>query len=135
MGILSDFNAWKKKVETAVPSALMDDVKKTVELDFLSIARSDVYGSYSPSLYIRRFAGGGIYDLGMIQSRLEGKLTLVMEDIAPANSLDPQNNNAIEWVESDRGIPGARQFYAPLEAMAIPHAKTALISGLHKRGL
>lgn len=135
MGILTDFNAWEAKVKNAIPDVLMKEVKTVVERDFLSVARSDVYGAYSPILYERRFSAGGIYDLNMIYSRLMGKFTLVMEDMAPANSYNTHGLNAIEWVESGRNPPFARPFYAPLEVKAIPHAQDALISGLHKRGL
>lgn len=135
MGIMSDFLRWEAKVKKTIPKVLITDVKQVVEEDFVEVADSAVYGTYSPSLYVRRYSGGGIQDVGQIESKLDGDLTLVMEDVAPANSNDPQGKNAIEWVESDEGIPGGRPFYAPLEAVATPHAHEALVAGLHKAGL
>lgn len=142
MGILADFQAWKKKVEVAVPDTLITDVKKAVEEDFVEATEQFVYDAYSPKYYadgsvfgrMRRFSAGGIQTVSLINSNLAGKYTLVMEQVAPANSSNPQGQNAIEWVESGQNVP-ARQFYAPLEAKTIPHAQQALIAGMHKRGL
>lgn len=135
MGILEDFHKWKKKVDRAIPEALMDDVKQVVEEDFIEATNPFVYSAYSPILYIRRYSGGGIQTVSSIDSKLAGKYTLVMEQTAPANSNYPQGKNALEWVEAgSMGVP-VRQYYAPLEAMTTPHAQQALVVGLHKRGL
>ena len=142
MGIMADFKRWEEKVKKAIPSALKDDVVKVVKEDFMYIAQTAVYGSYAPKYYLdgsvfgreRRFAAGGIYDLGMIKDRLEGAYTLSMENIAPANSDNDLGRSAIEWVESGLNVP-LRHFYKPLEAYTTPHAHEALVAGLHKRGL
>ena len=135
MGIMADFLRWEAKVMKAIPDTLITDVKQVVEEDFVEVADSAVYSTYSPSLYVRRYSGGGIQDIGSIQSNLAGNLTLVMKQTAPPNSDYPKKATAIDWVESSEGIPGARPFYAPLKAVAIPHAHQALVAGLHKRGL
>jgi len=141
MSLLADFTKWKAKVEMAIPDVLKDEVKEAVEIDFLHIAQSQVYDNYHPMYYgdgsvfgrIRRFGGGGIYDISLITAEVSG-LTLTMQQTAPPNSDCPQKATALDWVESGDGSPGARQFYAPLKTRAIPHAQTALISGLRKRG-
>ena len=133
MGILDDFYKWKKKVDRAIPAALMDEVRDVVEKDFLETAQSEVYGTYSPILYQRRFGAGGIYDVGLITARLEGNKTLVMKQTAPPNSNYPKKETAIDWVESDEGVPGARPFYAPLKARTTPRAQIALVAGVNKR--
>lgn len=135
MGIMADFLRWEAKVMKAIPDTLITDVKQVVEEDFVEVADSAVYSTYSPQLYIRRYSGGGIQDIGSIQSNLAGNLTLVMKQTAPPNSDYPKKSTAIDWVESSEGVPGARPFYAPLKAVAIPHAHQALVAGLHKRGL
>lgn len=143
MGILSDFLRWEAKVMKAIPDTLITDVKQVVEEDFVEVAESAVYDTYSPKYYadgskfgrMRRFSGGGIQDVGSIESNLAGNLTLVMKQNAPPNSSDPQKATALDWVESGDGVPGARPFYAPLKAKTIPHAHQALVAGLHKRGL
>ena len=143
MGIMADFLRWEAKVMKAIPDTLITDVKQVVEEDFVEVADSAVYSTYSPKYYAdgsvfgrqRRFSGGGIQDVGLIESNLAGNLTLVMKQTSPPNSNDPQMSTAIDWVESGKGVPGARPFYAPLKAVAIPHAHQALVAGLHKRGL
>ena len=133
MGIFADYQKWKLKVEKAIPAALMDEVREVVEKDFLETAQSEVYGTYSPILYQRRFGAGGIYDVGLITARLEGNKTLVMKQTAPPNSNYPKKATAIDWVESDEGVPGGRPFYAPLKSRTTPRAQVALVAGVNKR--
>ncbi len=143
MGILNDVNKWKAKVEKAIPDVLLSEVRDAVEIDFLHTAQSAVYDNYHPMYYadgsvfgrMRRFGGGGIYDISLITANLAGNKTLVMQQTAAPNSDYPQKAMALDWVESGDGSPGARPFYAPLKARAIPHAHTALVKGLHRRGL
>lgn len=143
MGILNDAKTWRNKVKKAIPDVLMNEVRDSAETDFLHAAQSYVYEAYHPMYYgdgsafgrMRRYGGGGIYDISLITAKLEGNNTLVMEQTAPPNSDDPQKATALDWVESGDGVPGiARKFYAPLKTRALPRAQVALIKGLRRRG-
>jgi len=142
MGILLEVEKWKKKVDMAIPDVLITDVRKAVEEDFVEATEAFVYDAYSPKYYadgsvfgrMRRFSAGGIQTISLIDSKLAGNYTLIMEQTAPANSAHSMGFSALDWVESGLNVP-AREFYAPLEAKTAPHAKQVLVAGLHKRGL
>ena len=134
MGMMNDFAIWKGKLKKAMSESLSEDVRQSVEKDFQEVAQSEIYGSYSPILYERRWGAGGIYDISNIQTRVIGSKMLIMENIAPANTNDSQGLNAVGWVESDRGVPGARPYHSVVEAKAMSgSAQKAFVSGVKKR--
>jgi len=142
MGLSSDFATLLKQLENDMSDILTNEVMRKAEKEFQNVAESNVYSAYSPKYYgdgsvfgrKRRYGNGGIYDITYIETNRTGKLSITMEDIAPANTNNDQGMNAIEWVESSRGVPGAREFYAPLQTKVDAMAEIAMFSALKGRG-
>lgn len=142
MGISNgDFAAILKELENDMSDILTNEVMRKAEKEFLSVAESNVYSAYSPKYYLdgsvfgrkRRYGNGGIYDITFIETTRTGKLSIEMEDIAPANTNNDRGMNAIEWVESGLNVP-ARQFYEPLQKKVDAMAENAMYLALKSRG-
>ena len=142
MGISGDFTAIIAELENDMSNILENEVMRQAEREFLNVARSEIYEAYSPKYYAdndnpfgrhRRFGNGGIYDITHIITKKTGKLSLEMENDAPANTSNDQNLNAVEWVQSGRNVP-ARQFYDPLQKKIDDMAENVMYSALKGRG-
>jgi hypothetical protein len=64
MDMVSEFGLWKINLMSAVAGALNNEVGETVKEKLIESVQNRVYAAYTPHVYVRRGASGGLADIG-----------------------------------------------------------------------
>lgn len=135
-----------------IDATLLDNVQKAAKKAEIKNINSIVYGSYSPVMYGRRGAGGGLGSEDNIQGSISGKNTLSIINKTPSSPSvvnGSVSDNLAQWVVSgvvkdifhygrrfDYPWTGARDFITPTIAdLSGGIVEQRMRTGLRSRGL
>lgn len=82
--VVKNLKELERELRARIDYALLTDVAEVVTTVMLDHIERDVYDSYIPHEYVRRYDNGGLMDISNINSSIEGD-TLVVENNTMAN--------------------------------------------------
>lgn len=82
--VVKNLKELERELRTRIDYALLTDVAEVITTVMLDHIERDVYDSYIPHKYARRYDNGGLRDISNINSSIEGD-TLVVENNTMAN--------------------------------------------------
>ena len=70
--VVKNLKELERELRTRIDYALLTDVAEVVTTVMLDHIERDVYDSYVPHEYVRRYDNGGLMDINNINSSIEG---------------------------------------------------------------
>ena len=109
--VVKNLKELERELRTRIDYALLTDVTEVVTTVMLDHIERDVYDSYVPHEYVRRYDNGGLMDINNINSSIEGD-TLVVENNTMAN---PYIFVQSKMVKSDNADQELAPIIGPIE--------------------
>ena len=138
---IRNMKALEDYLQKHINSALQDEVTSDVKVYMSDVIQSVVYDAYTPKMYIRRGAYGGLGDQNNITGTLVSDGQLEIANEAPFNGANPYKDTLTEVIVTGEGYNydpgiGPRDFIqATKDVLANTKAHVdALKNGMKKRG-
>lgn len=139
---LTDFNLWKLNLMSAVAGALNNEVGETVKEKLVESVQNRVYAAYTPHVYVRRGANGGLADINNYHHGVYADKDKAILTISNDTTGEPQRSIFItNVIETGKGYDWncyvkPRPFMDEGLQDGIDHGdiKNALAAALAKRG-